>query len=95
MDTFTGLLEAARQREWVIFYLGSSEEVVRAAKARIAANLGKFRWHGVAQHQQVMSDEGIFAQVDYILNILHDQMQALPRKPEFRNWVRMDLLPAQ
>jgi ABC-type nitrate/sulfonate/bicarbonate transport system substrate-binding protein len=68
---------------------------IQQERARIAANLSKFRWHGVADHQRVMSDSGIFAQVDYILNILHDQMQALPRKPEFRNWVRMDLLPAQ
>jgi hypothetical protein len=41
-----------------------------------------------------MSDAGIFAQADYILDILVDQMGALPRRPAFRDWVRLDLLPA-
>jgi hypothetical protein len=40
-----------------------------------------------------MSDQGIFAQADYILEILVEQMRALPRKPAFRDWVRLDLLP--
>jgi len=33
------------------------------------------------------------AWADYILTILHEQMGALPRKPAFRGWVRLDLLP--
>jgi hypothetical protein len=40
-----------------------------------------------------MRDDGIFAQADFILDILCDQMHALPRKPAFRDWVRLDLLP--
>jgi len=41
----------------------------------------------------LLSDNGIFAQADYILSILHDQMGALPVEPAFRDWVRLDLLP--
>jgi hypothetical protein len=40
-----------------------------------------------------MSDDGLFAQADFILDVLHGQMHALPRKPAFRDWVRLDLLP--
>jgi len=61
--------------------------------ALIQANLDKFQWQNAADHGKVMSDRGIFAQADYILAILHEQMGALPRKPAFRDWVRLDLLP--
>jgi hypothetical protein len=60
----------------------------------IRANLDKFQWQDAAQHRRVMSDRGIFAQADYILEILVEQMHALPQKPAFRDWVRTDLLPA-
>ena len=59
----------------------------------IAANLARFRWHDAADNRRVMSDDGLFAQADFILDVLHGQMHALPRKPAFRDWVRLDLLP--
>jgi ABC-type nitrate/sulfonate/bicarbonate transport system substrate-binding protein len=59
----------------------------------IASNLARFRWHDAADNRRVMRDDGIFAQADFILDILCDQMHALPRKPAFRDWVRLDLLP--
>lgn len=59
----------------------------------IQANLDKFQWQNAADHRMVMSDSGIFAQAEYILEILHEQMGAIPRKPAFRDWVRLDLLP--
>jgi taurine transport system substrate-binding protein len=61
--------------------------------AVIRANLDKFQWQDAAENRRVMSDRGIFAQADYILSILHDQMGALPRKPAFRDWARLDLVP--
>lgn len=60
----------------------------------IRRNLTRFVWHDAADHQRVMSDGGIFAQAAYILDILHDQMKAIPVKPDFRLWVRADLLPS-
>jgi ABC-type nitrate/sulfonate/bicarbonate transport system substrate-binding protein len=68
-------------------YIQQEPEVIRA-------NLDKFQWQDAAQHRRVMSDRGIFAQADYILEILVEQMHALPQKPAFRDWVRTDLLPA-
>ena len=68
-------------------YIQQEPEVIRA-------NLNKFQWQDAADHQRVMSDRGIFAQADYILEILVEQMRALPRKPVFRDWARLDLLPA-
>jgi len=59
----------------------------------IRSNLKKFVWQTAADHRRVMSDQGIFAQAEYIIDILHDQMGAIPEKPRFRDWVRLDLLP--
>ena len=41
-----------------------------------------------------MSDRGLFGQAEYLLDILHDDMGAIPNRPAFRDWVRTDLLPA-
>lgn len=68
-------------------YIQQEPEVIQSA-------LDKFRWHNAADHRKVMSDSGIFAQADYILNILHDHMKVVPRKPAFRDWVKLDLLPS-
>lgn len=61
--------------------------------ASIAVNLARFQWHGADDNRRVMSDAALFAQAEYILTILHEQMGTLPRKPAFREWVRLDLLP--
>jgi ABC-type nitrate/sulfonate/bicarbonate transport system substrate-binding protein len=66
---------------------------IQQEPALIAANLSRFRWHDAADNRRVMSDSGIFAQADYILEILQEQMGVLPRRPPFRDWVRLDLLP--
>ena len=61
--------------------------------ATIAANMRKFIWHDLAAQQKVMSDAGIFGQAEYIVRILHEDMNAIPRKPDFRKWVNLDILP--
>lgn len=67
---------------------------IQQEKTLIQANLDKFKWHDAADNRRVMSEQGIFAQADYILEILHEQMRAIPKKPDFRRWVKLDLLPA-
>jgi ABC-type nitrate/sulfonate/bicarbonate transport system substrate-binding protein len=59
----------------------------------IKRNLSRFVWLTLEDQKQVMSDEGIFGQTDYILNILHEEMKAIPVKPQFRTWVPMHILP--
>jgi hypothetical protein len=71
-------------------------------------NDGSLPGEGGANHEKVVAvgsqwyghipvwvgiERGIFERKDYILAILHEQMGALPRKPAFRDWVRLDLLP--
>jgi ABC-type nitrate/sulfonate/bicarbonate transport system substrate-binding protein len=82
----------ANPQETVSLVAGS---YIQQDEALIKANLEKFKWHSAAENRRVMSDQGIFAQADYILEILHGQMKAIPKKPDFRRWVKMDLLPAQ
>ena len=53
----------------------------------------KFIWHDLAAQKKVMSDSGIFGQADYVIRILHEDMKAIPNKPDFRKWVNLDILP--
>ncbi len=59
----------------------------------IHENMDKFIWHDLEAQRQVMSDEGIFGQADYIMRILHEDMTAIPKQPAFRDWVNLDILP--
>jgi len=58
----------------------------------IRANVKKFVWLGAAEQTKILSNDGMFAQAEFLLGILHDQMRALPIKPDFRAWVNRDLL---
>jgi taurine transport system substrate-binding protein len=85
--------------EWVRDHPEDAAELVQGAYIQqdlglIRENLARFVWHDAEDHRRVMSDAGIFAQAGYIIDILHDQMRAIPNKPDFRRWVRPDLLPA-
>ena len=59
----------------------------------IKKNLSRFVWQTLEDQKRVMSDQGIFGQTEYILKILHEEMKAIPVKPEFRRWVPMHILP--
>ena len=59
----------------------------------IQSNLAKFIWQDAEAQQRVMSDEGIFAQAEVLIGILHDDMGAIPVKPDFRAWVNRAVLP--
>jgi taurine transport system substrate-binding protein len=60
---------------------------------QIRESLSRFEWHTLEDQHEVMSDEGLFGQTEYVLRILHEDMRAIPEKPDFRKWVRLDLLP--
>ena len=59
----------------------------------IRENMDKFIWHDLEAQRHVMSDDGIFGQAEYIVRILHEDMNAIPKKPDFLKWVNMDILP--
>ena len=59
----------------------------------IARHLRRFVWHDVADQRRVMREDHLFAQADYIARILHEEMRVIPQVPDFRRWVRLDLLP--
>ncbi len=59
----------------------------------IKKNLLRFVWQTLEDQKRVMSDEGIFGQTQYILKILHEEMKAIPTKPDFRQWVPVHILP--
>jgi len=59
----------------------------------IRENMDRFVWHDLAAQREVMSGKGIFGQAEYVLRILHEDMNVIPKKPDFLNWVNMDILP--
>lgn len=59
----------------------------------IQENMKKFIWQDLEAQKKVMSDAGIFGQADYVIRILHEDMKAIPREPDFRTWVNLEILP--
>lgn len=85
--------------DWVSAHPSQAAELIRGRYIQqdvdlIRSNLAKFVWYGAADQHSVMSDTGIFAQAEYILDILYGQMHAIPSKPDFRQWVNLEVLPA-
>lgn len=60
----------------------------------ILKNMKHFIWLGAAEQAVVMSDEGIFGQAEYIVEILRDDIKAIPAAPAFREWVNTGIMPA-
>jgi len=100
--------DPARARRFMRAYFESlkwvkehPEEAVRLVQGRyvqqeldlMRENMKKFVWHDLEAQKRVMSDSGIFGQADYVVRILHEDMKAIPEKPDFRKWVNLDILP--
>ncbi len=56
-------------------------------------NLAKFVWRGAHEQRDIMSEQGMFGQVEFLLDVLHEQMRVLPTRPKFRAWVNTEVLP--
>ncbi|MFQ5465943.1 MAG: ABC transporter substrate-binding protein [Thermodesulfobacteriota bacterium] len=67
---------------------------IRQDPGLLRKNMRKFVWHGAADQRRVMSDSGLFGQAEYVVDILHGDIKAIPVKPAFREWVNLDILPA-
>lgn len=83
---------------WVKNHLMEATQVVQGKYIQqdltlIQENMKKFIWQDLAAQKKVMSDTGIFGQADYVIRILHHDMKAIPREPEFRTWVNLEILP--
>ena len=65
---------------------------IQQDSGQITENMAKFIWHDLAAQKQVMSDAGIFGQARYIIDLLHDDMNVIPNKPDFMQWVNLEVL---
>ena len=84
--------------DWVAANPGEAATLVQGSYiqqdlALIQSNMDKFIWQDAKAQQQVMSDAGIFGQAEFLIDILHDDMNAIPVKPDFRAWVNLGVLP--
>lgn len=59
----------------------------------IKDNMKKFIWHDLEAQRKIMSEEGIYGQAEYVARILREDMKKIPNKPDFMDWVNMDILP--
>ncbi len=86
--------------EWVKAHTDETAQIVQGRYIQqdlelIRTNLRKFVWQGLKDQPRVMSDEGLFAQVDFVIDILYKDMKAIPVKPDFRHWVNLNALPVE
>ena len=68
-------------------------DIVKQPKDKIVAGLKKFVWNTAADQKRIMSDAGMYGQADYVSKLLHEKMKKIPAVPDFRKWVRTDLIP--
>ena len=84
--------------DWVAMNVNDAADLVQGTYIQqdiglIKNNLRKFVWHNAQQQTTVMSEHGLFPQAELIIDILYSQMKAIPVKPVFREWVKLDILP--
>lgn len=68
---------------------------VQQEMALLQRNMAKFVWHGASDQHRIMSDASLFGQAEFVIGLLHDQLKVIPTKPNFRDWVRLDILPRE
>ncbi len=88
----------------VQFVIDHPEESARIIKAKyipeqteeqILDGLKGFVWLTASdQHKQVMTDQGLFGQMEFVIKFMKDTAKKIYREPKFRNWVRMDIIPS-
>ncbi len=83
--------------EWVVNHPEETIQLVQGKYIQqdmelIEKNMNKFIWHDLRAQRHVMSNEGIFGQADYVIDILYKDMKTIPEKPDFRQWVNTDIL---
>ena len=61
----------------------------------IAKGLKKFVWNSASEQKRIMSDQGMYPQVDFICKFLRDGLGKIEEIPDYRQWVRLDLLPEE
>lgn len=85
--------------DWVSKNTDQAAEIVHGRYIQqdlelIKENIKRFVWHGAGEQRRVMSEDGIFGQAEYVIEILYDDIKAIPEKPDFREWVNLDVIPS-
>ena len=71
------------------------EKYVKQEPEFIAKGLKKFVWNSASEQKRIMSDQGMYPQVDFIGEFLRDSLGKIEKIPDYRQWVRLDLLPEE
>ena len=65
------------------------EKYFKQDREVLERNLEKFRWLTLEDQKAAMSDEGLFAQTEYVLDVLKDEMGEIETIPDFRKQVNL------
>lgn len=66
---------------------------IRQPHPEIMQNLKKLRWNNAATQKIIMSDTQMFKQTNYLLNLLLKYNIFPGKRPDFKKWVKLDVLP--
>jgi taurine transport system substrate-binding protein len=67
--------------------------IVKQPKEKILDGLRKFVWNTAADQKRIMSDAGMYGQAEYVSRLMKEKMGKISAVPDFRKWVRTDLIP--
>jgi len=67
--------------------------IVKQPKEKVLEGLKKFVWNTAQDQKTIMSDQGMYGQADFVAKLMHEKMKKIPAVPDFRKWVRTDLIP--
>lgn len=68
------------------------EKYVGQDLEQIVQGLKGFIWLDAQDQAKVLSPEGLFGQIEYVIDFLQETGR-ITRKPNYKDWVRLDLLP--
>ena len=66
---------------------------IRQPHSEIIRSLKKISWHNASLQKILLSDNKIFTQTDYLLDLLLKYEILQGKRPHFKKWVKYDVLP--
>lgn len=51
----------------------------------------KIVWRSYDDQKRILSEDGMFPQVDEVVKFLHEKAKAIPEKPDYKKWVKASL----
>lgn len=60
--------------------------------AVVKEGMKRYQWRSQADQKRVLSEDGLFGLLAFVVDFLHDVVKKIDSKPNFREWVRADIV---